>query len=344
MLSPPAKGFLKSLYNLKSVAKWLFLQIPAFFFKMAVLIRHFFYDRGWLKVEKAPLFVVSIGNIVAGGSGKTPLTIFLAEQIQKANPEAKIAILSRGYKAKAEQSKEPIIVSDGHGPKTSWQVAGDEAFMIASRLPQLLVISGKSRLKSAKKAKEMGATVALLDDGMQHRKLFRDMELVLVNNKEGFLPAGPLRDHPSRLKSADALFLTETTGDPCAITLGFKTKEVVFANGQRITSLAGKKVGVFCGIANPHRIMESVQELGGTVVAHLFLKDHEKIEQKKLFDFRELCQKRGATYLLCTEKDWVKLDEEQKIGIGWIYRETYIKDNSGAFSALVKKAAGRKIV
>jgi tetraacyldisaccharide 4'-kinase len=236
----------------------------SFLYATAVLLRNKLYDWGLLKVIKVKPIVVSVGNIVAGGTGKTPFVHRLA----LAFPNRKVAILSRGY---------------GNIP--------DEAMLLQKRLPEVAVFVGKDR---AKIAQEIDADLVILDDGFQHRRLHRDVDIVLNREKkEHYLPWGFLRDSPKRLKKADEVFIVEKDTK-------LVVNRILDRNAQEISSIHGWKVGIFCGIARPENFKKSVKELGAEIVAEKIFADHEKADLRKL---------PNVSVLICTEKDFVKLDQ-----------------------------------
>jgi tetraacyldisaccharide 4'-kinase len=252
---------------------WFFAPFSFLWGAISVL-RNFLYDRKWLRITKVDCPVVSIGNIVAGGTGKTPLVILLASQFT----DKRVAILSRGYKT------------------------ADEPLIFSRRLKHTKIYVGKDRAKLAKQACQEGAELILLDDGFQHRKLHRDFDCVILHGRDPygrghFLPWGFLRDHPSRLKQADAIFINEAPFSTSYIHLKVDV--------DHITDLSGLKVAIFCGIAQPTLFKETVKKLGAKIVHEWILADHQKAN--KIEQFALVSKKKGASVILCTEKDFVKL-------------------------------------
>ncbi|MDH3568448.1 MAG: tetraacyldisaccharide 4'-kinase, partial [Desulfobacteraceae bacterium] len=177
-----------------------------------VRLRETLYKKGLLQSKRLPCPVISIGNITVGGSGKTPMAIYVAELIKHLGYG--VVIISRGYKGQAE--KNGGVVCDGRkicmGPDT----AGDEPFMVAQRLKTVPVIVGKDRLKAGRLAiREFKPDVLLLDDAFQHLKLHRDLDLVLLDSKDPLgntylFPRGTLRETASALSRGDAVILTRS--------------------------------------------------------------------------------------------------------------------------------------
>ena len=195
----------------------------------------------------------------------------------------------------------------------------DEAILLARRLPNVRVCIGKNRLELAQSIRDVD--LMILDDGFQHRKLFRDFEIVLASKeKEHYLPWGFLRDSPKRLKKADALFFLRED-------YKLRVKRILDQQGKEISSIRGWKVAIFCGIANPNRFKNSVIELGAEVVAELFLADHEVADLSKLPKERAL---------LCTEKDFVKLPPNQ-LPIYYLEMELELTSGREKWEKLIEK-------
>ena len=197
------KGFLAMLVR-------FFFRIASFFYRLAVNVRNWFFDQGWLRRFSPPVpLVISIGNIVAGGTGKTPTTLLVANQFYK---EFSLAILSRGYRSKAEHQAKPICLCNGKGPLHPAAFCGDEPFLLAQNLPQSFIYVGKDRQMSSIFAAQAGAKLILLDDGMQYRKLVRDIDIVVMDNNDLFghghyLPRGFLREGIASLKRAHMIVI-----------------------------------------------------------------------------------------------------------------------------------------
>lgn len=303
----------------------------------ALHLRNVAYDTQLLPSHGVEVPVISIGNVVAGGTGKTPVTLFLAERLARFK---KLAILSRGYRSPAEKRKELTVLSRGEGPQCSADDCGDEAFLMARHLPGALVIVGRDRVQAAREAVRMGAELILLDDGMQHRRLARDVNIVVMDARRPFgfralLPRGFLREPLSALRRADLILLTYCEpSDRLSLLdqLAVYTKAPVIATqfvaegleGERSVDLVGQRVGVFCGVANPQRVLQTVQEMGATVVAQLLLSDHCAPSISGLRCLVEDAMRRGASAILCTEKDAVKLSSKMfsssPLPICWIRR------------------------
>ena len=181
-----AKGFLVKL-----------LEFASIFYGLGSGLKNKLYDKNIIKPKKVDAFVISIGNITTGGVGKTPIVAQIANYLTS-NGE-KVAIVSRGYGGELSNNNINVI-SDGKNIFYNAKLAGDEPFWLAQNAEKTIVITTKNRYKGAKYAVEnFGASKIILDDGFQHRKLHRDLDIVLMDSKMGFgneklLPAGPLRE------------------------------------------------------------------------------------------------------------------------------------------------------
>jgi tetraacyldisaccharide 4'-kinase len=271
------------------------LWLLSLLYQAGVWLRDAAYRYRLITSKKVAAVVVSVGNIVAGGAGKTPLVHLLVEELSKRH---KVAILSRGYRSKAEKQGRPTLVE----PAMKAEDIGDEPLWLARKLPQVQVWVGRDRIASATQAIQNGAEVIVLDDGFQYRKLHRDFDIVAVSGASPysngyFLPRGYLRDLPSRLSDATLLAVME----PQAMDL--PGQQVVFARTLQ-APLEGKKVALFCAIASPEKFLQQVQEAGAHVAMTLIKPDHDPFSFEEL---AELARQSRADCLVCTEKDFVKL-------------------------------------
>lgn len=317
--------------------KGLFFSLPSLCFRLVVKMRNWLYDVGIFKEIKANLPVVSIGNVVVGGSGKTPFVYMLAKELA---PQTKVAILSRGYGGK--RKKEPLLVSFGTGPLVSPKLAGDEPYLLADRLPGVIVVVGKSRLKAAEVAQKAGAELLILDDGMQHRKIARDFEIVVVGHaSKRFLPWGRLRDQPRRIESADLVVFNGAHEETKVLSVRVKRGEpkVIFP-GEKPSKL--KQVALFSGIGNPKSFVEVVEGLGLTISLSLTLRDHQKIEEKQLNCLITQAQRTGCDAVLCTEKDYVKIaNSKLNFPVGFVRADFEIADTQDEWAKFLNKIKQR---
>ena len=319
------------------------LYVASLGFKFVVILRNFLYDAGIIKIKSASVPVISIGNITVGGSGKTPFVLFLVRDLLE---KRKVAVLNSGYLSELESR----LV-------TSCKM-GDEAFLIHSyfkgRVP---VISGRDRIQSAEYAAKLEAELLVIDDGMQYRKIQKDLEIVAVDGKDPlgggyFLPRGFLRDLSSRLRDVDLLVINdiEHKQEFFKIKKMLRTYTEVPIIGMKRSiknkSLfeEGEKVALFCGIAKPQAFIELVEkELKICLVYRKILLDHEKLGEKDLSQFVLRAVGAGAKKIICTEKDFVHYKtKEREIPIIPIELELSISFGKDDYDDMLLKALSLK--
>ena len=288
---------------------------------VVVAARNRLYDGGVLRQQKLPRPVISVGNLTVGGTGKTPTVIFIAHILK--DHGYRPAVLSRGYGGSANA---PVnVVSDGNRIRMGWREAGDEPILIARAAPGIPVLTGSRRLLTGRAAVEtFGADVLILDDAFQHRSLFRDIDMVLLDVARPFgngflLPRGPLREPPDALRRADILLRTgeAENGEPLREAASLpsfraihKPQGVVAGGTQRIETVAallGQKVFAFAGIGSPEAFRRSLTELGAAVVGFRVFPDHHPYDLSDIENLRRLAAKSGAARIVTTEKDGVRL-------------------------------------
>jgi len=299
-------------------ASHAFLYPLSLLYGLGVRARLVSYRLGLLRSRSLPVKVVSVGNLTVGGTGKTPVTIFLAEFFKKDGK--RVAILSRGYKGGA---RGPSVVSDGFDILMGPREAGDEPYLMASRLPGVPVVVCPDRVRGGEFIMErFSPNVLLLDDAFQHLRLERDINIVLLDSREGFgngymLPRGTLREPVSALKRAD--FAMIKGGAPVGrtwetlheysipyIPFAYRAERLYnIASGEELplASLLGQKVLAVSGIARPESFKESLACLGAQVAESMDFPDHHSYTEA---DARGMEQRR-AEMIVTTEKDAVKL-------------------------------------
>lgn len=251
--------------------------------------------------------VVSVGNLTVGGSGKTPIVVFLAQQAIAAGRN--VAVLSRGY---GRTSRSDVRFDAAN--LLSWPDVGDEPRLIAQRCPTAAIWVGADRAALAQRARDEGADFLLLDDGMQHRRLARDVDVVVVDATAGFgngrlLPAGPLREPLSQLSRASFVWLRET--GPLAPgledALG-RVPRVVSRPSAHVVdgTVSGKRVVALAAIARPGGFTRTLAGLGANVTAERFFADHHVFTGQELDEVRATATAQGAV-IVTTEKDAQRL-------------------------------------
>jgi tetraacyldisaccharide 4'-kinase len=259
--------------------------------------------------------------------------------VEELSTHCKVAIVSRGYCSKIENTGEVVQVT----PDMDAAACGDEPVWLARALPAVQVWVGKQRLKSAQQAKEKGAELIVMDDGMQHRKLKRDVEIVLVDGEDPlekgfFLPRGLLRDSPARLKEANCIVVIKPASETIEQELRrFTQAPIVFAERVADVDLQGKKAAVFCAIGKPQKFLKAVREAGGDVVASFFKPDHDSFYPEEL---RKFSEESLADVLVCTEKDQVKIPAECPLPIVALTSHLKIVGNETAWQELLNNIRG----
>jgi tetraacyldisaccharide 4'-kinase len=302
-------------------------------------------------IRRLPCPVISVGNLTTGGTGKTPMTAYLAGLLWSRGLKA--VILSRGYGGRAERGG--LIVSSGAGPRVSAAIAGDEAYLLAQRLPKVPVVVGRNRYAMGKAVlEELDPDCYLLDDGFQHIQLHRDLNLALLDYRRPFgnghlLPRGHLREPLTALARADAIVLTRSelrAASPHAETLQRFGKPIFRAEHRstitrcwragRPASVdktgrlpADAEVFVFSGIADNAAFRKAAEGLGGRVVGFCAFADHHPYTPRDVDAIQAAAAAAGATALLTTAKDFVRLPRVPN-GVD----EVYVADAEFAFHDL----------
>lgn len=267
-------------------------------------------------------FIVSVGNIAMGGTGKTPFTIFLAKHFT--GHGEKVSILSRGYKGGLGYSTH--VISDGSEIFFHPPMAADEPYMMARALPGVSVITGKDRIASFKYALERyNPSVFILDDAFQHKKMRRDLNIVLLDHKKpvstGFpFPFGYLREFPSAIKRANIVVFTRAdstelpkeaakycAGKPVFFAEFFYSGIVTAEGCLSVEGVAGKSVWLMSAIAGNERFAEQMKSLYVKVLGHDKFMDHHLFTEKEILSVLDKADREGAELIVVTHKDYVKI-------------------------------------
>jgi tetraacyldisaccharide 4'-kinase len=259
---------------------------------------------------------------MVGGTGKTPTAVMLAGMLKDRG--WKPAVLSRGYGS--GKTGHTGVVSNGREILMGPIEAGDEPVLIAQKLPDVPVIVGADRFRAGRLAVDrFGSDVLILDDGFQHRRLARDIDIVLLDGERPFgngflLPRGGIREPHRALRRADALILTsgEGTGNipleeiPPIPVFESRRRPVDLVRGREddnfhLDDLKGEKICAFSGIANPDGFRKMLEPLCGEVVSFLPLPDHHRYTVEDVAYIKKVCRDSGADLMVTTEKDGIKL-------------------------------------
>ena len=348
-------------------------------FAVAVKLRRFLYNARILRDATLGVQVIAIGNLTVGGTGKTPVVEKFARELRDAGRN--VAILSRGYRSKPppvhewlknkllfrEDTTPPRIVSDGKSLLLDSEMAGDEPHMLASNLKDVVVLVDKDRVKSGRYAIEkFGCDTLLLDDGFQYWDLRgRRHDVVLIDRQQPFgnehlLPRGTLREPPSHLARAHTIFITKSDGQTGELRRRIATlnttaaviecvhnpmylQDVFTGERQSLDFLKGRKVGSFCGIAQPESFEQSLVKLGAELVYAKRFADHHRFSQQEILNAINRGKKRQAEVILTTQKDAVRFPKLDRRDLPILFMRVEIKIVSGAddFRDCVRKICFR---
>jgi tetraacyldisaccharide 4'-kinase len=275
--------------------------------------RRAMYERGWIKSYHPGIPVISVGNLTMGGTGKSPMVILIAQYLYSKHGKL-VAIVSRGYK---RHTKGFLLVSNGKKILAPVEDSGDEAQMFAQLMPNAIVIVDEDRVQGANKAKELGADVIILDDGFQHLRLKRDLNILLAGGTSSpVIPFGRSREPASAAIAADVVvnsdgkevsdlsvvnskaILSTVRAAPSSL-MSFTVPDVP------LTQLEGKRILALSSIANPKRFYNMLRELGATVIEKS-LGDHAEYSEELIEKILVDTKKGGAEIIVTTSKDAVK--------------------------------------
>lgn len=353
------------------------LYIFSLIYGLLVNIKLAGYKYGIFQKQKLDCFVISLGNVTVGGTGKTPTAQRLARDIRDMG--YRVVILNRGYRAKWHG--EVGIVSDGKRLHMDAAEAGDEAYMLAKHLPEVPVLIGAERAKTGRYAIEhFGAEVAILDDGYQHWQLERDLDILLVDAVNVFgngyiLPRGTLREPISHISRADICLMTkvdqaaagscdyiretvhrynpearivESIHQPrCFIPLTEWYVNIA-SQGIDIAQMRGKRIMAVSAIGNPASFEQTLSDLGAVIIESLRYPDHHDYAMSEMTDIFQQAENAGAEAIVITEKDAVKIPadvarEKWSIPIYVICVEVNFQKGSEGLADLLKKRLAERL-
>ncbi len=278
-----------------------------------ISIRNFFYDKKFFKSYKLSVPVISIGNLSVGGTGKTSIVRYLCENLAD---NFHIGILSRGYKRK---SKGTLIVSYKGKIQENWKRAGDEPFLLAKIFEkkglQISIVVDENRVRGGEKAvKELGVDLIILDDGFQHRRLKRDLDIVLIKKddlKNRVLPFGRLREPLTSLKRADAIVLTYQDYQPFDYSLQDKPIFKLYRKNWRVLNYKLEEINpkdkefiAFCGLGDNRQFFITLKRLNLKIKKMISFPDH--------YDYSNFTLSPDESYIT-TLKDGIKLESKENL-------------------------------
>jgi tetraacyldisaccharide 4'-kinase len=287
------------------------------------------YQRGWFSVSKLSAPVISVGNLTTGGTGKTPLVEWVCIAVARETGK-KACVLTKGYGRANPQSQ--VLVSDGNKLLAQEREAGDEPYLLAQNLIGIAaVVSNPDRLAAGEWAiKNLGSEVFVLDDGFQHLRLSRDLDIVTIDatNPWGggaLLPYGRLREPRAGLSRADCVVVTRTDQVEDSVSLIESVQQLAGAipvfssrmttsgirrlNGENVNNenLLAQPVAAFCGVGNPESFFNQLRQAGHTPVLRRASADHHQYSQADLNRLIKEAKEHGANGLITTAKDAPKL-------------------------------------
>ena len=348
-------------------------------FALLVKGRRFLYNVRILRDSTLGVQVIAVGNLTVGGTGKTPVVEKFARELQ--DQGRTVAILSRGYRSKPppfrkrlldrlllrRESVPPRVVSDGKSLLLDSETAGDEPYMLASNLKDVVVLVDKDRVKAGRYAIEkFGCDTLLLDDGFQYWKLRgRRHDVVLVDNQQPFgnehlLPRGTLREPPSHLARANTIFITKSDGKTAELRKRIHQLnsvaaivecihhplyfEDVFTGERKGMELhKGVRVASLSGIAQPESFEQSLVKAGGELVYSKRFADHHRFTQQEIINVINRAKKRQAHLIITTQKDAVRFPKIDRRDLPFYFMRVEIKILTGAedFRDCVRKICFR---
>jgi len=314
--------FINLLRGVATLAAWLYGKI--------ITLRNLLFDHGVLKVQRLNCPVISVGNLAMGGTGKTPMVVWLARFFSEEG--YRVGIVSRGYGG--AESGGVIVVSDGESILADQAISGDEPLMLARRLSGIPVLCSANRVKGGKAAIEKFDCEALiLDDGFQHRYVARDLDIVMLDSRDPFgngwlFPRGTMREKTAALARAQVFVLSRFGGseraeknyaklrrqwpDKTIVTATHRPTRIFSAADRRerpLSSLMKSRLAAFAGISQPDDFFQSVHNLGGRLVYTAPLPDHYPLTSELLASLAREASRFEPEFWLTTEKDWVRLPQ-----------------------------------
>ncbi|NLH41411.1 MAG: tetraacyldisaccharide 4'-kinase [Planctomycetes bacterium] len=315
-------------------------------------VRNGLYDRRVLRAHQAGVPVICIGNLTTGGTGKTPLVVWLCRHVKE--KQLRCAILTRGYRTrKGELSDEPAL--------------------LAAQCPDVPVVVNPDRVAGAAEAiNHHGAQVLVMDDGFQHRRLARDLDIIAIDATNPFgygrvLPAGLLREPITGLERAHAAVLTrcDQVSDATLAEIEDRIREVnrnlvvVRSNHSPVAirtaseteipldQMQGERVFAFCGIGNPQAFFRTLANLGADIVGTGVFDDHYRYTTQDMQTIREQARSRKADLALTTQKDWTKITQTEIPGppplLAYLAIDLKITAGGESLTALIDRVLGGRI-
>jgi len=356
---------LERRYGKRAALLRALLNVLSRVYRQIVTLRLWLYEKRIAPVHALGCLVVSVGNLTVGGTGKTPVVEKFARALTKGG--RRVAILSRGYKSSPrplserlsawfrpwEEGAPPRVVSDGSSLLLNSQTAGDEPYMLASNLKDVVVLVDKDRAKSGLYAiKKFGCDTLLLDDGFQYLRLKERLDVLLVDRETPFgnrylLPRGTLREPPSHLKRANIIFITKCDGSdlqPLKDELRLYNRHAEFIECAHsalhledlttheikpLDFLKNLRIGAISGIARPESFEQGLSKLGAEIIYSRQYADHHRFSRAEIDYMIQRTKARDARAIITTEKDAVRFPRLEKCDLPIYFLRVEIKIISG---------------
>jgi tetraacyldisaccharide 4'-kinase len=338
----------------------IMLRIAAVGYGLIIEFRNLLYNKGFLKSHRTRAIVISIGNITTGGTGKTPLVAWICNYLTQ---NYKCAILTRGYKTHTNQRNTKYEIRD---------TSIDEPEILRQNCPQADVIVNPDRIAGAAEAIEKYNTkVLIMDDGFQHRRLARDLDIITIDATEPFgydklLPAGLLREPLASLRRADVVVITRcdqiNTNQIEAIEQRIRQikSDLLIARSSHspvctktlqnqigLEQLQGKKVFAFCGIGNPDAFLDTIRKMDCILVGSKIYDDHYHYARNDIIDIYNQAQSLNADLILTTQKDWssakYEISDTKYNNFAYIEIEIIFRNGLEKLTDLIEKTLAVKI-
>ena len=324
------------------------LIVVSLFFRFMTGIRRFLYLQGIVNSYRAKSRIISVGNLTVGGTGKTPMVIYLCTILTG----KRLAVVSRGYGSKGRGTR---IVSDGKNILLGAELCGDEPYLIAKSIPGVVVAVGEKKAQVIRFVEQQySPDIIILDDGFSHLKVKRDLDIVLIDGEKGFgnghlLPAGPLREPPGAMRRADSIGVkgeghtVENQIKKYApldkvfhFTYRFKGIKTIRQDAEvDAGTMKNKKVLAVAGIAFPDSFFRTLEAAGVHPANCIAGQDHSTYDKNKL---RMLTERFSPDAVIVTAKDAVKIKEiERDEGVQWLYADIAVSEAGENLKNILRK-------
>ncbi len=297
-------------------------------YRIGVFFRNALYNAGIFKTKVLDPKVISVGNLSAGGTGKTPLVELITEYLLKKNKF--VVVVSKGYKREYDDIKVVEVGFTNALHELNTENMGDESLMMLENLSHIetgrgLLVVGDDKTKAAKfAASKFKPEIIIVDDGFQHRKLYRDLDILIINpdSPGGLIPAGKLREPKGNYKRADILIINNKF-DKIPVNENYKNKPKVICSytyeglfnfeNKSPENITGEHATVFCGIGEPGSFKTLVNEIGLQIDEFITFPDHHNFANDDILKILSIFKSKGSKYLLTTQKDFVRLRSSELV-------------------------------